>query len=207
MAIAQATTTNGQMVKDWLNHQILMSLPYPENRFDGQTIIVTGANTGMGLEAARHLVRLGAAKVILAVRSLDKGEEAAASILETEKRPGVVEVWQLDLASYASTKDFAARANKLDRLDVVVANAAVYLLEFDMAEDNETTITVNVVSTFLLGILLLPKLRETARQQSKPSVLSFIGSFVHHMTTFPEADADNILRETAKKEKARMPDR
>ena len=55
-------------------------LPYPTESFEGQTIIVTGANTGLGLEAARHFTRLNAAKVILGCRSVSKGEEAALSI-------------------------------------------------------------------------------------------------------------------------------
>jgi retinol dehydrogenase-12 len=43
-------------------------LPYPTKKFTGQTIIVTSSNVGLGLEAARHFVRLDAAKVIIAVR-------------------------------------------------------------------------------------------------------------------------------------------
>lgn len=205
--IKQETATDWEQSKSFLNHQIFQSLPYPTSHFDNQTIIVTGANSGLGLEAARYFVRLGVGKVILAVRSLEKGEAAAKSISESEKRDGIIEVWKLDLASYASVKEFAARASKLERLDVVVANAGVYLYDFMIAEDNESSITVNVISTFLLGLLLIPKLRETSQKQRRPKVFTVTGSFVHYFTKFPEGDAENILEELASKDKAEMPNR
>ena len=58
-----------------------------------QTIIVTGSNVGLGLEAARHFTRLNADKVILAVRSFNKGSDAKKLIEESTKRTKVVEVW------------------------------------------------------------------------------------------------------------------
>lgn len=191
----------------WYSH-IFVTLPRPTKRFPGQTIIVTGSNTGLGLEAARHLVDLGAAKVILAVRSIDKGNAAKASIESTTGRRGVVEVWELDLSHYDSVKAFGERANKaLERLDAVVENAGVLTQNWAMAEDNEISITVNFVSTFLLALLLLPKLRETSAKFGKHVVLTFTGSFVHWITLFPERKAERILEETAKKEKARLWDR
>jgi NAD(P)-dependent dehydrogenase (short-subunit alcohol dehydrogenase family) len=75
-----------------------------------------------------------------------------------------VEVWELNLNSYASVKAFAERAKGLERLDVVVENAAVFKFDYATAEDNEQSVTVNVVCTFLLALLLLPKLRETANR-------------------------------------------
>ncbi|KAK5275948.1 hypothetical protein LTR16_011942, partial [Cryomyces antarcticus] len=85
----------------------------------GKTIIVTGANVGLGFEAAKHFVRLGAEKVVLGVRSLEKGEAAKKRIEGREKRSGVVEVWIVDLLSYESVKEFAKRADGLRRLDAV----------------------------------------------------------------------------------------
>lgn len=191
-----------------LHAQMIAKLPYPTKQFTSQTIIVTGSNTGMGLEAARHFVRLNAAKVILAVRNLEKGEAAKKSIIESEKKPeAIVEVWHLDLSSYASTVAFAQRANGLARLDVLVENAGIYMYEFQMAENNESTITVNTISTFLLGFLLLPKLRETSVAHSRETVLTFTGSFVHFLTNFPERKANEIFVELAIKEKAKMNDR
>lgn len=81
--------------------------------------------TGLGKEAVRHYVRLNAGKVILACRSVEKGEAAKRDIEATTKRSGVVEVWSLDLGSYESVKQFAQRANLLQRLDIVLENAGV----------------------------------------------------------------------------------
>jgi len=179
--------------------------PIPTRKFTGQTIIVTGSNTGMGLEAARHFARLDAAKVILAVRSLEKGQAAAASIAaSTGVQDGIVEVWELDLSRYESVTAFAQRAAGLERLDIVVANAGVYLFDFTLAEGNETTITVNVVSTMLLALLLLPKLRGTAVRLDKEVVLMFTGSFVHAITPFKERQAENILAGLADPATAQM---
>jgi NAD(P)-dependent dehydrogenase (short-subunit alcohol dehydrogenase family) len=89
----------------------------------GKTIIVTGANVGLGKEAARHFVRLNATKVILACRTVSKGEAARADIEATTQRFGVVEVWPLDLEDYDSIRRLVNRAESLDRLDVVLENA------------------------------------------------------------------------------------
>ena len=120
----------------FMRSQFFSIPPYPTKKYTGQTIIVTGSNTGLGLEASRHFVRLDAAKVILAVRNLEKGEAAKKSIEESTGRTGVVEVWQLDLASYESVKDCAKRAQALERLDILVENAGIVtfvnFLFFDM---------------------------------------------------------------------------
>ncbi|KAK3389889.1 hypothetical protein B0H63DRAFT_388730 [Podospora didyma] len=190
-----------------LKSHMLVKLPSPTKKFTGQTIIVTGSNVGMGMEAARHFVRLDAAKVILAVRSLAKGEAAAKSIAASTKREGIAEVWELDLASYQSIEAFAKRAQALPRLDIIVANAGVLMYKFELAEDNETHITVNVVSHLLLTLLLLPKLRETAVATEKPSVITFTGSFTHKMTEFVERKNENIFAELNNKDTARMKER
>ncbi|KAI9750398.1 MAG: hypothetical protein M1815_001839 [Lichina confinis] len=187
--------------------QLFVTPPYPTHDFSGQTIIVTGSNTGLGLEAARHLVRLNAEKVILAVRSTDKGEAARRSIEESTKRPGVVEVWSLDLSSYQSVRQFADRAKGLNRLDVLLENAGIATDTFALAEDDEATITVNVVSTFLLGLLLLPKLRETGQRFNILPRLVIVSSEVHFLTSFPERKSANIFETLNKKEQARMLDR
>lgn len=123
-----------------LYSQFFVKLPIPTHSFSGQTIIVTGSNTGLGREAANHLVRLGASKVILAVRNLAKGGDAKKHIEAQTGRAGVVEVWELDLASYTSVKAFARRAEGLERLDAVLENAGISAHEFELAEDNECVI-------------------------------------------------------------------
>ena len=147
----------------------------------------------MGLEAARHFTRLNAEKVILAVRSIEKGEAAKKSIEESTGRKGVVEVWSLDLASYASTIQFAKHIESLERLDAVVENAGVMKSSWIMAEEDELTITTNVVSTVLLSLDLLPKLRETALKFNVSPHLSIVSSEVHYMTKFPERKSASIF--------------
>ena len=195
------------MTDSFIYTQLFVKLPYPSHSLSGQTIIVTGSNTGLGLEAARHFTRLGAAKVILAVRTLSKGEAAKESIESSTNRKGVVEVWQLDLGSYESVKDFARKAERLDRLDALVENAGIATDKFSMLEDNESTITTNVVSTFLLGLLLLPKLRESGQKFNITPHLVIVCSEVHAWSPFTERNNANIFDTLNNEETANMADR
>ena len=168
---------------------------------------MTGSNTGLGLEAARHVTRLGAAKVVLAVRTLSKGEAAKESIEHSTSRKGVVEVWHLDLGNYESVKDFAKKAETLDRLDAVVANAGIATKKWSVMEDNESTITTNVVSTFLLALLLLPKLRESGQKFNFTPHLAVTCSEVHAWSPFIERKSESIFDALNDEETANMPDR
>ncbi|OLN87192.1 Short-chain dehydrogenase TIC 32, chloroplastic 1 [Colletotrichum chlorophyti] len=180
-------------VVEFLCSQLYRKLPQPSEPFDGQTIIITGSNTGIGLEAARHFVRLNTAKVILAVRSLSKGEAAAASIEESTGRKDVVQVWELDLSSYGSVIRFVQRANGLERVDAAMCNAGVMTYDFMLAEKDDINITVNVVSTLLLGLLLIPKMRETSVSFARETVLTFTGSLGHAAAEFPERKSKRIF--------------
>ena len=192
---------------DFLYNQLFVTPPYPEYDFSGQTVIVTGSNVGLGFEAARHITRLNAEKVILAVRTLEKGQKAKESIEESTGRQGVVEVWSLDLSSYESVKEFVKKAESLKRLDVVLENAGIVASSFSMAEDNESTITVNVVSTFLLALMILPKLRETATKYNVVPRLTIVSSEVHGFTSLPEKSSPEIFAKLNDKETANVRDR
>jgi NAD(P)-dependent dehydrogenase (short-subunit alcohol dehydrogenase family) len=129
----------------------------------GGTYIVTGANTGLGFEAAKQLVVLGAARVILGVRNIESGEKAQKDIEAATGKSGVAKVWAIDLASYDSVKAFAKRADtELDCIDALIENAGVAAYQRTMAEGHVLDVTVNVLSTLLLAVLLLPKMSETA---------------------------------------------
>lgn len=173
----------------FLYAQFFLEPAYPTQPCTGKTIIITGANIGLGYEAARHFVRLGADKVILGVRSVEKGDAARASIEHDEQRNSVVEVWELDLSRYESVKAFAKRVDTLDRVDVVVENAGVATEVYTRAEDNESTITINVVSTFLLALLVLPALKRSASRHGITPTLTIVSSDVHFYTDFPERNA------------------
>lgn len=182
--------------------QLFVTPLYPKRGFNGQTIIVTGSNTGLGREAARHFTRLGAAKVILAVRNTKAGEEAKKYIEDqTLCAAGTVEVWPLDLAKYDSVKAFARRASEeLDRVDVLCENAGIAAAEKRVFEGHESTITVNVISTFLLALLMLPKLKETARRFKRETTLTIVASEVHAWTNFPEWKASSVFEALDKNE-------
>ena len=171
-----------EFISSFLGSQFT-KLPYPTFDFSNQTIIVTGANVGLGLEAARHLVRLGAAKVILGCRSVEKGEVAKKDIEESTKRTAVVDVWQVDLSSYESVKQFCARVQTLERLDAVIENAGLATPTFEKVEGMESTITVNVISTFLMALLLLPKLRADAFKYNSVPRLTIVASDAHEQVS------------------------
>jgi len=119
--------------------------------FAGRTVIVTGANSGLGLVTARELARVGA-KTILAVRNKAKGDEAAAAMT------GDVEVRSLDLQDLASVRAFA---DSVDSVDVLVNNAGIMAVPYAQTVDGfESQIGTNHLGHFALTNLLLPKITE-----------------------------------------------
>ncbi|KUJ23223.1 NAD(P)-binding protein [Mollisia scopiformis] len=194
---------------EFLWRQLFVWLPTPNYDFSGQTVIITGSNTGLGREAARHIVRLGAAKVILAVRTPAKGEAAAAEILEsTKKTSSIIEVWELNLSSSASVKAFAKRAQGLARLDAVILNAGILTTQFALVEGEESSIVVNVVHNTLLALSLLPKLRESAAKTGLRGRIAFVGSDLQYLAKFAEGETPgNTFDVLRVEEKADMDDR
>jgi NAD(P)-dependent dehydrogenase (short-subunit alcohol dehydrogenase family) len=119
--------------------------------FDGRTVIVTGANSGLGLVTARELARAGA-KTILAVRNTTKGDDAAATMT------GDVEVRKLDLQDLASVRAFA---DGVDGVDVLINNAGIMAVPYAQTADGfESQIGTNHLGHFALTNLLLPKVRD-----------------------------------------------
>lgn len=172
----------------FIRSQLFVSLLEPTASFKGQTVIVTGANGGIGLETARFIVSRGASRVILACRSLDKGKAAADDIRSTAScRTEAVDVWHLDMCSYASILAFADKARaELTRLDTVVLNAGINNAVFRMAERDEETLTVNVVGAYLLAFLLYPKLHETSKSTGAVTHCTIVGSDTYEIGQLPE---------------------
>jgi NAD(P)-dependent dehydrogenase (short-subunit alcohol dehydrogenase family) len=113
----------------------------------GRSVIVTGANSGIGAAAARALASAGA-RVVLAVRSLDKGRAAAATM------PGETEVRELDLASLASVREFAAAWD--GEIDLLINNAGVMAPPLTRTADGfELQFGTNHLGHFALTNLLL----------------------------------------------------
>jgi NAD(P)-dependent dehydrogenase (short-subunit alcohol dehydrogenase family) len=117
-------------------------------RLDGRCVVITGANSGIGLVAARELGRAGA-RVVLAVRDTARGEAAAGTI------PGASEVRRLDLADLASVRAFAGAWD--GDLDVLINNAGVMAVPRSTTKDGfELQLATNHLGHFALTNRLLP---------------------------------------------------
>jgi NAD(P)-dependent dehydrogenase (short-subunit alcohol dehydrogenase family) len=140
-----------------------------EKDLTDHVIIVTGANSGCGLETSRQLAKQGAT-VILACRSPERGEAAA-------KEVGGVFL-PLDLASLDSVRHFAKDFQvKYDRLDVLINNAGIMACPYAKTKDGfEMQIGCNHLGHFLLSQLLTPLLLKTADTTGTPSRLVNLSS-------------------------------
>lgn len=143
-------------------------------RLDGKTVLITGANTGIGKETSRDLARRGA-RVVMACRDLTRAEQAAEEIRQSTGNGNVV-IRHLDLASVYSVKQFAKDfLDSEDRLDILINNAGVMMCPRWLTEDGfETQLAVNHLGHFLLTNLLLPKLKS-----SSPSRVVTVSSIAH----------------------------
>ncbi|CAH1791843.1 unnamed protein product [Owenia fusiformis] len=134
-------------------------------RVKGKTIIITGANSGMGKETAKELLKRGA-RVILACRDVEKGEEAVNDIKEQLRKKELnAVVMKLDLSSFISVREFAKEFLKNEsKLDVLINNAGVILLpERILSKDGfEMQLASNYLGHFLLTHLLLDRLESSA---------------------------------------------
>ncbi len=118
---------------------------------DGRRFVVTGGNSGVGLETARVLLDRGA-DVVLAVRNRRRGESAA------EQLPGKAEVRVLDLSDLASVRRFAAEVGPVD---VLVNNAGILGVPFSRSTDGiELQFATNHLGHFALANLMLPGIRD-----------------------------------------------
>ncbi|KAJ7210518.1 hypothetical protein GGX14DRAFT_625892 [Mycena pura] len=148
-----------------LSDHLLAQLPTTQADLRGRTYIVTGSNVGVGLATAIHLARLNPARLILAVRNLEKGEAAKRDIITQTNFAGALEVWELEMEDFSSVVAFAERANtSLDRLDGAILNAGILSKDWSVTIDGwERMLQVNVLSTGLLSVLLLPRLQTTTK--------------------------------------------
>lgn len=179
----------GQGVKSVLRGRFLVTLPIPRitPSLSSQLMIVTGANSGLGYESCVHLMRLGLAKLIMAVRTVSKGEEAKAMIVKTTRCPASsIEVWQLDMNDYSSVKAFAKRASDLPRIDGVLASAGIMITKYELSQGSESMLNVNFISPFLLYSLLVEAMRRSHRKTGTPCRFTIPNSALHHMAPLAE---------------------
>ncbi len=144
---------------------------------DGQVIIITGANSGLGLESTKVLAAKGAT-VVMACRNLEKAAAAKAAVLQATPT-ATLDIIPLDNASLASVNAFAAAFKaKYDRLDVLLNNAGVMAIPRQETVDGfEMQLGTNHLAHFALTGYLLDVLKSTpnARVHNTSSSAAFGG--------------------------------
>jgi len=142
----------------------------------GKTVLVTGANQGIGKATALALSRQGA-RVAIISRNADKGRAAVADIEAASGSRGMVELIVADLSSQAEVRRAAAEFKaRHTRLDVLVNNAGVFVPKRRVTVDGlEETVAVNHLAYFLLTKQLLDLLKTSA-----PARIVNVSSDAHH---------------------------
>ncbi|KAG6841195.1 hypothetical protein C0991_000992 [Blastosporella zonata] len=186
----------GQLgLSGFLREQLTPVPPVVKADLEGKTVIVIGANTGLGFEACRHFARMNPTRLILACRSTVKGEAAVEKLhSETEYK---AELWIVDLSDFASVIAFGDRFEKDGgRLDVFVGNAAIATDIYTTTSDGwETTLQINCLSLFLLALRLLPQMIKTSTEHGTHPRLVIVTSDLHFGSKFPEnVPTDDIYK-------------
>ena len=156
-----------------------------KRRMDGKTVIITGANTGIGKETALDLANRGA-RVIVACRDEKKATIAVDDIKKKTKNQNVI-FKKLDLASLASVRQFSEEIlQEEEHIDVLINNAGVMYPPYTLTEDGfELQFGVNHLGHFLLTNLLLDRIK-----QSTPSRIVNVSSLAH---SYGYLDFDDMM--------------
>ncbi|XP_042570199.1 retinol dehydrogenase 12-like [Cyprinus carpio] len=143
-------------------------------RLDDKTVIITGANTGIGKETVRDLAKRGA-RVIMACRDLEKAEEARKELMEDSRNQNIV-ANKLDLSDTKSIRAFAELINKEEKqVNILINNAGIMMCPYSKTADGfEMQFGVNHLGHFLLTYLLLDLLKKSA-----PSRIINVASVAH----------------------------
>ncbi|KAJ7069400.1 hypothetical protein C8F01DRAFT_1207113 [Mycena amicta] len=171
----------------WLGFQRRKPIPLVELEADltGKTVLVLGANAGLGLEAATHFARMNPARLILACRSESRGKIAVEKIKAAvdAKYHNALELSIVDLADFASVTRFADKFESEDntRLDILVENAAIMSYDYQSTKDGfEASLQVANLSTPLVALRLLPIMLRTARENSTVPRIVIVSSDGHY---------------------------
>ncbi|XP_076014161.1 retinol dehydrogenase 12, like [Genypterus blacodes] len=143
-------------------------------RLDGKTVLITGANTGIGKETAIDLAKRGS-RIIMACRDMEKAQTALKEVIELSGNENIV-CMKLDLSDTKSIKEFAEAINKgEEKLNILINNAGVMACPYGKTVDGfETQIGVNHFGHFLLAHLLIDLIKRSA-----PARIVTVSSMAH----------------------------
>nr|XP_046227547.1 retinol dehydrogenase 12-like [Scatophagus argus] len=143
-------------------------------RLDGKTVVITGANAGIGKETAIDLAKRGA-RVIMACRDMGRAQAAAKDVTESSGNKDVV-CMKLDLADSKSIREFAEAINQEEpKLNILINNAGVMACPYGKTADGfEMQIGVNHMGHFLLTYLLTDLIKKSA-----PARIVTVSSMAH----------------------------
>ncbi|XP_067290585.1 retinol dehydrogenase 12, like [Pseudorasbora parva] len=152
----------------------------------GKTVIITGANTGIGKETAIDLAKRGA-RIIMACRDLEKAEAALKEVKDSSGNQDVV-ISRLDLADSKSIREFAETVNKEEKqVNILINNAGVMVCPYGKTADGlEMQIGVNHMGHFLLTHLLLDLIK-----RSTPARIINVSSMAHKWGTINLEDINS----------------
>jgi retinol dehydrogenase-12 len=135
---------------DFVRSQWTRLPPVESVDLSGQTVVVTGSNTGLGLEAVKHFARMGPKHLVIVCRSQSKGEQAVDGLFhvltlqtctytctEVETETGVrPEVLLMDMSDFSAVSAFAtAFQERYDRLDILICNAGIAATNYESTRD------------------------------------------------------------------------
>ncbi|XP_050514588.1 retinol dehydrogenase 11 isoform X1 [Diabrotica virgifera virgifera] len=157
------------------------------NRLNGKTALITGANSGIGKTTAKDFYIRGA-RVILACRDIEKAKTTICTIqqqCESKENLGELEAVELDLSSLQSVRECAkAILEKEKQINILINNAGVMMCPFSRTEDGyETQFATNHLGHFLLTLLLLPRIIKSA-----PARIINVSSSAHSFTPIDFSD-------------------
>jgi len=181
----------------FFKNQFRTTIPIPTRKeadVTGKVAIVTGANSGLGLESSKQLLALGLSRLTIAVRSPSRGE-AAASKLRLAYPKAAIDVWALDMESYQSVQDFVRRCDShLSQIDIVILNAGGMAFKFRKAPNgHEQAVQVNYLSTVLLVLLLVPILKAKSSASATPPHITVVSSIMGHLAKWTKRNAKPLL--------------
>ncbi|KAF7309208.1 hypothetical protein MKEN_01123500 [Mycena kentingensis (nom. inval.)] len=189
---------------DWIRAQLRKQPAVVGADLAGKTVLVLGANAGIGFEATMHFARMQPARLIMACRNEARGSAAAKKLkAATGYDP---EVWLVDLTDFGSVSAFADRVGEEMRLDILVANAALARIEYEGTKDGwEASFQVANLATPLVILRLLPAMIKTAKEHMTTPRIVVVASEVHYWVDIEKKvlDSGNILKTLGSEEYCR----